>query len=127
LARALLLLVPKTTEIRRICSRFAEAIKQYPAFAELMNQQAQRLGMHSTHFMNATGLPVPDQHYTTARDLALLTRAVIKEFPEYYRWDSVKEFTFNNITQKNRTILLWRDESVDSHTGIITRLNNNTF
>jgi D-alanyl-D-alanine carboxypeptidase (penicillin-binding protein 5/6) len=82
-------------------------------FAELMNQQAQRLGMHSTHFMNATGLPVPDQHYTTARDLALLTRAVIKEFPEYYRWDSVKEFTFNNITQKNRNILLWRDESVD--------------
>jgi D-alanyl-D-alanine carboxypeptidase (penicillin-binding protein 5/6) len=82
-------------------------------FAELMNQQAQRLGMHSTHFMNATGLPVPDQHYTTARDLALLTRAVIKEFPEYYRWDSVKEFTFNNITQKNRNILLWRDKSVD--------------
>ena len=82
-------------------------------FAELMNQQAQRLGMHSTHFMNATGLPVPEQHYTTARDLAMLTRAVIKEFPEYYRWDSVKEFTFNNITQKNRNILLWRDESVD--------------
>ncbi|MBT4146216.1 MAG: D-alanyl-D-alanine carboxypeptidase, partial [Gammaproteobacteria bacterium] len=82
-------------------------------FAELMNQQAQRLGMHSTHFMNATGLPVPDQHYTTARDLAILTRAVIKEFPEYYRWDSVKEFSYNNITQQNRNILLWRDESVD--------------
>lgn len=82
-------------------------------FAEMMNQQAQRLGMHSTHYMNATGLPVPNQHYTTARDLAMLTRAVIKEFPEYYRWDSVKEFTFNNITQKNRNILLWRDESVD--------------
>lgn len=82
-------------------------------FAEMMNQQAQRLGMHSTHFMNATGLPVPNQHYTTARDLAVLTRAVIKEFPEYYRWDSEKEFTYNKITQKNRNTLLWRDESVD--------------
>jgi len=82
-------------------------------FAEMMNQQAQRLGMHSTHFMNATGLPAPNQHYTTARDLAVLTRAVIKEFPEYYRWDSEKEFTYNKITQKNRNTLLWRDESVD--------------
>ncbi len=82
-------------------------------FAEMMNQQAQRLGMNSTHFMNATGLPVPKQHYTTARDLATLTRAVIKEFPDYYRWDSIKEFTYNNITQKNRNTLLWRDETVD--------------
>ena len=82
-------------------------------FAEMMNQQAQRLGMNSTHYMNATGLPVPKQHYTTARDLAVLTRAVIKEFPDYYRWDSEKEFTYNNITQKNRNTLLWRDESVD--------------
>ena len=82
-------------------------------FAQLMNQHAQRLGMHSTHFMNATGLPVPNQHYTTARDLAVLTRAVIKEFPDYYRWDSEKEFTYNKITQKNRNTLLWRDESVD--------------
>lgn len=82
------------------------------AFAEMMNQQAQRLGMDSTHFMNATGLPQA-KHYTTARDLAILTHTVIKEFPQYYRWDSVKEFTYNNITQKNRNILLWRDESVD--------------
>lgn len=82
-------------------------------FAEMMNQQAQRLGMSSTHYMNATGLPVPNEHYTTARDLAILTRAVIKEFPEYYRWDSEKEFTYNKITQKNRNTLLWRDESVD--------------
>ncbi len=82
-------------------------------FAEMMNQQAQRLGMNSTHFMNATGLPVPNQHYTTARDLATLARAIIKDYPEYYRWDSEKEFTYNNITQKNRNILLWRDESVD--------------
>ncbi|NOR80796.1 MAG: serine-type D-Ala-D-Ala carboxypeptidase, partial [Methyloprofundus sp.] len=82
-------------------------------FAQLMNQQAQRLGMNSTHYMNATGLPVPNQHYTTARDLAVLTRAVIKEFPDYYRWDSEKEFTYNKITQKNRNTLLWRDETVD--------------
>lgn len=83
------------------------------AFAEMMNEQARRLRMNSTHFMNATGLPVPNQHYTTARDLAILTRAVIRDFPEYYKWDAVKEFTFNNITQKNRNTLLWRDESVD--------------
>ena len=82
-------------------------------FAQLMNQHAQRLGMNSTNYMNATGLPVPKQHYTTARDLAVLTRAVIKEFPDYYLWDSEKEFTYNNITQKNRNTLLWRDESVD--------------
>ncbi len=82
-------------------------------FAQLMNQHAQRLGMSSTHYMNATGLPVPNQHYTTARDLAVLTRAVIREFPDYYRWDSEKEFTYNKITQQNRNTLLWRDESVD--------------
>jgi len=83
------------------------------AFSEMMNEQARLLGMNSTHFMNATGLPVPDQHYTTARDLARLTRAVIRDFPEYYKWDAVKEYTYNNITQKNRNTLLWRDESVD--------------
>lgn len=74
-------------------------------FAEMMNQQAKRLGMDSTYYMNATGLPVPNQHYTTARDLAVLTHAVIKEFPDYYRWDSEKEFTYNNITQK--TVILY--------------------
>ncbi len=83
------------------------------AFADLMNQQAQRLGMHSSNFANATGLPVPNEHYTTARDLATLTRALIKEFPEYYKWDKEKSFTYNNITQKNRNILLWRDATVD--------------
>jgi len=83
------------------------------AFAEMMNMQAQRLGMVSTHFMNATGLPVPNQHYTTAHDLAKLTRALIHDFPEYYKWDAVKEYTYNNITQKNRNTLLWRDETVD--------------
>lgn len=81
-------------------------------FAALMNQHAQRLGMANTHFENSMGLP-HDNHYTTARDLAKLTQAVIREFPDYYKWDSQKEFTYNNITQHNRNKLLWRDESVD--------------
>ncbi|MDD5579315.1 MAG: D-alanyl-D-alanine carboxypeptidase [Methylobacter sp.] len=81
-------------------------------FADMMNQHAQRLGMTNTHFLNADGLPNPD-HYTTARDLAILTRALIKEFPDFYRWFSQKEFTFNKITQQNRNKLLWRDETVD--------------
>ncbi|MDD2724671.1 MAG: D-alanyl-D-alanine carboxypeptidase [Methylovulum sp.] len=81
-------------------------------FAEMMNQQAARLGMMSSHFKNSDGLPTED-HYTTARDLATLTSALIKEFPEYYRWFSQKEFTYNKITQQNRNQLLSRDESVD--------------
>lgn len=82
------------------------------AFASLMNQHAKRLGMTSTHFTNSTGLPDPD-HYTTARDMAVLAAALIRDFPEVYRWFSEKEFTFNDITQHNRNRLLWRDESVD--------------
>lgn len=81
-------------------------------FAAMMNQHAERLGMLSTNFENSMGLP-SENHYTTAGDLAKLTIAVIKEFPDYYRWDSKKEFTFNNITQPNRNKLLWRDKSVD--------------
>jgi D-alanyl-D-alanine carboxypeptidase (penicillin-binding protein 5/6) len=81
-------------------------------FAAIMNQHAERLGMVDTHFENSTGLP-SDNHYTTARDLSTLTLAVIKEFPDFYRWDSKKEFTYNNITQPNRNKLLWRDKTVD--------------
>lgn len=81
-------------------------------FAELMNQYASALGMHSSHFMNSTGLP-DDNHYSTARDLATLARAIVTEFPEYYRWYSVREFTYNDIKQPNRNNLLWRDDSVD--------------
>jgi len=81
-------------------------------FAAMMNQNAERLGMLDSHFENSMGLP-SENHYTTARDLAKLTIAVIKEFPDYYRWDSQKEFTFNKITQPNRNKLLWRDKSVD--------------
>lgn len=81
-------------------------------FATMMNEQAARLGMVNSHFENSMGLPTPN-HYSTARDLAILAQALIREFPDYYRWDSQKEFTYNNITQQNRNQLLWRDASVD--------------
>jgi len=81
-------------------------------FAEIMNQYAKALGMHSSNFLNATGLP-DDNHYSSARDLSTLARAIISEFPDYYQWYSLKEFTYNNITQPNRNNLLWRDDSVD--------------
>ena len=81
-------------------------------FAEMMNQHAQSLGMTSTHFVNATGWP-DDNHYSTARDLATLARAMINQFPEHYQWHSMKEFQWGDITQPNRNRLLWRDDSVD--------------
>ena len=81
-------------------------------FAEMMNQHAAKLGMRSSLFKNATGLPA-EGHTTTARDLATLARALIEEFPEYYAWHAEKEFTYNNIRQDNRNSLLWRDDSVD--------------
>jgi D-alanyl-D-alanine carboxypeptidase (penicillin-binding protein 5/6) len=81
-------------------------------FAQMMNQYAEQLGMHATHFVNATGMPA-DGHVTTARDLATLARALIAEFPEHYAWHSIREFTYNDITQSNRNTLLWRDPSVD--------------
>ncbi len=81
-------------------------------FAELMNQYAGRLGMTSTNFVNATGWPA-DDHLTTARDLAKLARAIVTEYPDYYRWYSEREFTWNDIRQPNRNNLLWRDPSVD--------------
>jgi D-alanyl-D-alanine carboxypeptidase (penicillin-binding protein 5/6) len=81
-------------------------------FAEMMNQHAAALGMYSSHFRNATGLPA-DNHVTTARDLATLARAIVVEFPEYYKWHAIKEFTYNDIKQSNRNSLLWRDDSVD--------------
>ena len=81
-------------------------------FVKLMNQYASKLGMENTSFMNSTGLPA-DNHYTTAYDLALLSRAFIDEFPEIYSMHSIKEFTFNKISQKNRNKLLWLDPTVD--------------
>lgn len=82
------------------------------AFAGLMNHYAVQLGMTNSHFMNATGLPHED-HYTTARDVAILSAALIAEFPDYYRWYSEKEYSFNDIRQHNRNNLLWRDPAVD--------------
>lgn len=81
-------------------------------FAQMMNQYAQQLGMFNTNYRNATGLPDPD-HYTTARDIATLSVAMIREFPEEYKWYSEKQYTYNGITQHNRNKLLWRDSSVD--------------
>jgi len=82
------------------------------AFAELMNEYAQRLGMHNTKFRNSTGLPAED-HYSSARDIAILASAIIREYPEFYQFYSEREFTFNNITQRNRNQMLWRDPTVD--------------
>lgn len=83
------------------------------AFVQRMNETAERLGLKSTHFNSPHGLPDP-QTYSTARDLATLTARVIRDFPDMYvRYDHVKSFRFNNITQPNRNRLLWSDPSVD--------------
>ncbi|WP_417517764.1 D-alanyl-D-alanine carboxypeptidase family protein [Marinobacter sp.] len=82
------------------------------AFVDIMNQQAQLLGMKDTNFENATGLPSPD-HFSTAYDLAVLARAIINDYPENYPIYAEKHFTYNNIRQPNRNSLLWRDDSVD--------------
>ncbi|MBU2954016.1 D-alanyl-D-alanine carboxypeptidase family protein [Marinobacter sp. F3R08] len=82
------------------------------AFVDIMNQQAQLLGMKDTNFLNATGLPSPD-HFSTAYDLAMLARAIINDYPDNYPLYAEKHFTYNNIRQPNRNSLLWRDESVD--------------
>lgn len=82
------------------------------AFADMMNQQAVRLGMKDSHFANATGLPA-DDHYSTAWDLALLTRALIKNYPNHYGMYSELSFEYNDIKQPNRNRLLLRDRTVD--------------
>lgn len=81
-------------------------------FARVMTEQAKALGMTNSSFANATGLPNPAL-YTTARDIAILARAMIRDFPQYYRWYSQKEFIWNNIRQGNRNGLLYRDPSAD--------------
>jgi serine-type D-Ala-D-Ala carboxypeptidase (penicillin-binding protein 5/6) len=91
----------------------AEAIAgSEEAFAQMMNREAQRLGMTNTRFTNATGLPDP-KHYSTAKDLALLAAALIRDFPGYYPLYSLREYRYNNITQQNRNRLLWLDPNVD--------------
>ena len=82
------------------------------SFAALMNKQAARMGLANSHFVNATGLPDP-QHYSTARDLALLAANVIRDFPEHFPLYSVREYRYNNITQYNRNRLLGADPTVD--------------
>jgi serine-type D-Ala-D-Ala carboxypeptidase (penicillin-binding protein 5/6) len=81
-------------------------------FAQMMNTYAKELGMTGSHFTNSPGMPGPE-HYMTARDAAILSSALIHEFPEYYRWYAQKEFVWNGITQQNRNGLLWRDPTVD--------------
>ena len=81
-------------------------------FAHLMNSNAQRLGMVNSHFINATGLPDPE-HYSTARDMTLVTAATIRESPEYYAWYAEKQYVYHGIKQNNRNRLLWQDPAVD--------------
>jgi serine-type D-Ala-D-Ala carboxypeptidase (penicillin-binding protein 5/6) len=91
----------------------AEAVAgSEPVFAALMNEYARRIGMENSFFENSTGLP-GERHRSSARDMGLLGRAIVREFPEYYRWYSQREFTWNNITQRNRNGLLDRDPAVD--------------
>lgn len=95
------------------CIALAEAIAgSEEAFAEMMNQEARRLGLANTHFVNSTGLSHP-QHYSTAQDIAALAAAVIRDFPEHYPLYSQKEYRYNGIAQSNRNRLLWTDPAVD--------------
>ena len=81
-------------------------------FTEIMNHQAKNLGMVNSHFTDSTGLPNVE-HYTSAKDLAILGRALVNDFPQYYHWYKKKWFTYNGIRQPNRNRLLWRDNQVD--------------
>ena len=91
----------------------AEAIAgSEQAFAQLMNEQAKRLGMNDTHYMNSTGLPNA-QHLTTVQDLAILAQRMIEDHPKEYGYYQMREFTYNKIKQSNRNRLLWADPSVD--------------
>ena len=81
-------------------------------FADLMNRHARRLGMSGSNFTNSSGLPEPD-HYTTARDMAIMAAALIRDYPQYYGWNAVREYEYGGIKQRNRNRLLFRDESVD--------------
>ncbi len=95
------------------CVTLAEAIAgSEEVFAQMMTTEAKRLGMSASNFKNSTGLPHPE-HYTTTRDLATLSTAIIHDFPEFYPIYSMKSFSYNNITQPNRNLLLYRDPNVD--------------
>lgn len=95
------------------CTALAEYVGGTQAdFVNLMNQQAQLLGMKNTHYVDVTGLPDPN-HYSTPHDIAILARAAIVNFPQYYHFFDEKTLTYDNITQPNRNRLLWSDPSVD--------------
>ena len=96
------------------CIALAEAVAgNEEVFVQMMNREAERLGMKNTHFMNASGLPNA-QHYSTAQDLYTLAAALIRDFPDYYgQYYAIKEFRYNNIDQPNRNRLLWLDPTVD--------------
>ena len=96
------------------CIALAEAVAgSEDLFVQMMNREAERLGLKNTHFMNASGLP-DAQHYSTAQDLSILAASLIRDFPEYYaQYYAIKEFRYNHITQPNRNRLLWIDPSVD--------------
>jgi D-alanyl-D-alanine carboxypeptidase (penicillin-binding protein 5/6) len=81
-------------------------------FVAMMNRQAQAWGLKNTRFKNVEGLTDPE-HKTTARDLSVIAAHIIRDFPEYYPYYSVKDFTFNKIRQDNRNLLLHRDPTVD--------------
>ena len=95
------------------CVALAEAVSgSEENFVQMMNREAQRLGLKSTRFVNSTGLSDP-QHYSTARDLGALAAALIRDFPEYYPLYAIREYSYNRITQPNRNRLLWLDPNVD--------------
>jgi D-alanyl-D-alanine carboxypeptidase (penicillin-binding protein 5/6) len=95
------------------CVALAELIAgSEESFVAMMNREAKRLGMTGTRYADASGIP-DEQHYTTARDLATLSAALIRDFPEYYPLFSQKDYTYNNIKQPNRNRLLWLDQTVD--------------
>jgi D-alanyl-D-alanine carboxypeptidase (penicillin-binding protein 5/6) len=95
------------------CTAMAEYLAgNEDLFASLMNQAAQQLGMKETHYVDSTGLPKPE-HYSTPYDMAILARALITHFPEYYDWYKQKWFKYNGIRQPNRNRLLWRDTAYD--------------
>lgn len=95
------------------CTALAEYVAGNESmFAQMMNQAAHQLAMNGTHYVDSTGLPRPD-HYSTPHDMALLARAIVTHFPEYYGWYKQKWFKYNNIRQPNRNRLLWRDTAFD--------------
>jgi len=104
------LIVQSANDAARVLT---EAVANHEvAFADLMNKQAQRLGMRDTRFANATGVP-EELHYSSAHDIALLAAALVRDFPDFYALYALREYKYNNINQFNRNRLLWLDPYVD--------------